>query len=309
MTFFFFNEVGSGEEPPPPPPPPPGMPPPPGAPPPPLPGKVHATQDDLIGFALTFVASLGICACLNIQKMVHVRNVNPVTGQPNKSFFSLPLWWVGSIGNAVAELLNLAALGYAPATLVTPLGCLTVVFNCITSALCLGEQFFKRDLLGIFFIGAGVLCVVWSQVGAPSAPITPHSLRYETLPSVTFWILVGGVLLGLALIYSCLHEKYATRSCWVYLGESSLVSTFTVVSARCFASFLPYPMPGKARYFYEPPDCWFTWGSLAVLAVSAVCGLLLQNAALMHFKASEVVPSEHAFIRMMQPAAPAHAAC
>lgn len=251
---------------------------------------VDGVRDDMIGFGLTLFASLGICASLNVQKMVHVRNVNPMTGQPTVSFLSLPMWWVGSIGNAIAEMLNLAALGYAPATLVTPLGCLTVVFNCMTSALCLREQFFKRDLVGIFFIGLGVVCVVWAQVGAPAPPITPASLRAHTLPSLRFWILVLGSLGSLLFIYIFLHDRYKAKTCWIYLGESALVGTFTVVSARCFASFLPYPMPGKASYFFTAPDCWFTWGSLAILASSAVGGLLLQNAALIHFKASEVVP-------------------
>lgn len=250
----------------------------------------HSMRDELIGFALTFVASLGICFSLNLQKLVHVRNVDPATGQASVSFLTLPLWWVGVLSNAAAELLNLAALGYAPATLVTPLGCLTVVFNCVTSAIFLKEQFLRRDLLGIILIGAGVVCVVWSQVGSPAPPITPRSLREDVLPSASFWILVGGVVGGLALIYAFLHEQYKLRTCWIFLAESSLVSTLTVVSARCFASFLPYPMPGEAAYFYTVPDCWYTWGSLALLAISAVGGLLLQNAALMHFKASEVVP-------------------
>ena len=38
---------------------------------------------------------------------------------------------------------------------------------------------------------------------------------------------------------------------WVYLLESSLVSMFTVISARCFASMLPSPMPGKLAYFTQ----------------------------------------------------------
>ena len=72
------------------------------------------------------------------------------------SFLTLPLWWAGTVMNAVCEVLNLAALGYAPATLVTPLGCLTVVFNAIASALVLHEPFLHRDLWGILLIFFGV---------------------------------------------------------------------------------------------------------------------------------------------------------
>ena len=244
----------------------------------------------MIGFALVFSASLGICAALNLQKFSHVRNTSAVTGQPEASFLTLPMWWAGVILNIVSEILNLAALGYAPATLVTPLGCLTVVFNAIANPFLYNEPFLKRDMLGMFFIFVGVVLCVGSQIGAPSPPITPESLRDDTLKSVSFWILVAGVLGGLLVLYVGFHKKYALQTCWIYLAESSLVSTFTVVAARCFASFCPPPMPGKIQYFYQSPDCWFTWGSLLVLCVSAVCGLLLQNAALMHFNPSEVVP-------------------
>ena len=104
-----------------------------------------------------------------------MRNVNAVTGRPEVSFVTLPFWWAGVILNAVSELLNLAALGYAPATLVTPLGCLTVVFNAIASAVLLREPFLRRDLLGIALIFVGVLCVVWSQVRRAPARDRSHA--------------------------------------------------------------------------------------------------------------------------------------
>lgn len=134
--------------------------------PPSAPPNAFAARDDMIGFVLVVLASAGICLSLNLQKMVHVRNTDPVTGQPMANFVTLPLWWVGSLLNAASELLNLAALGYAPATLVTPLGCLTVVFNAVAAVVFLGEPFFKRDLAGIVLIGGGVICVVLSQARA-----------------------------------------------------------------------------------------------------------------------------------------------
>lgn len=128
------------------------------------------------------------------------------------------------------------------------------------------------------------------QVGAPSPPITPDMLRLAVLPSAGFWVLLGGVGVGLLVMYAFVHERYALRWSWVYLAESSLISTLTVVSARCFASFLPPPMPGRLEYFYHYPDWLYSWGSMVCLALTAMGGLLFQNAALMHFKASEVVP-------------------
>ena len=49
-------------------------------------------------------------------------------------------------------------------------------------------------------------------------------------------------------------------------------------------------MPGRLEYFYRYPDWLYSWGSMVCLALTAMGGLLFQNAALMHFKASEVYP-------------------
>jgi hypothetical protein len=65
-------------------------------------------RSNLIGFGLVFGASLGICVSLNLQSLVHKRNMSDVTGQPKTSFFNLPLWWVGVILNAVSELVRRA---------------------------------------------------------------------------------------------------------------------------------------------------------------------------------------------------------
>ena len=61
-------------------------------------------RDTLIGFGLVVVASCGICAALNIQKLVHMRNQDPVTGEPRVNFARLPLWWVGMVLNTASEL-------------------------------------------------------------------------------------------------------------------------------------------------------------------------------------------------------------
>lgn len=118
----------------------------------------------VIGLVLVVVASLGICLALYVQKVVHLRS-DPETGLERIHFTRVPLWWAGVLGNAVSELVNLAALGFAPATLVAPLGCLCVVFNALTAVFWLGEPFFKRDLAGLLLISLGVGIVVLSQVG------------------------------------------------------------------------------------------------------------------------------------------------
>lgn len=125
--------------------------------------QLGAASDSLIGFGLVVVASAGICVALNVQKLVHLRTYDPVTRTQTMHFTKVPLWWAGVLGNAVFELMNLAALAFAPATLVAPLGCLCVVFNSLTAVFWLKEPFFKHDLIGLILISVGVGFIVSSQ--------------------------------------------------------------------------------------------------------------------------------------------------
>ena len=247
-------------------------------------------HDLLIGFMLVVVASAGICVSLNLQKLVHMRNHDPVANAPRVHFTKLPLWWIAVVCNGVSELVNLAALGFAPATLVAPLGCLTVVFNSFTAVLWLHEPFLRSDLLGVLVIAIGTACVVGSQAGAPQAPITADYIKDQVLGGVSFWVYIGLLVGGMLAIRVFLEPRWATKYSWVYLGESALAGSFSTVAARAFASLLGPPMPGSWSNVSSPDALWVVWGSAAGLIITAGMSLVLQNKAMMHFGNSEVVP-------------------
>ena len=78
----------------------------------------------------------------------------------NVAYTKLPLWWVGMLLNALGELGNLLALGFAPASVVTPVGAVGVVFNAVFASLFLKEPFRKIDLIGLVLIITGIVVVV-----------------------------------------------------------------------------------------------------------------------------------------------------
>ena len=84
------------------------------------------------------------------------------------------------------------------------------------------------------------------------------------------------------------EPRYATRFSWVYLGESAIAGSVSTVAARAFASLLGPPLPGRWSNLHTPPDLWAAWGSFGLLIITAVCSLILQNKAMIHFGNSEV---------------------
>lgn len=57
---------------------------------------------------------------------------------------------------------NFLAYGFAPASIVSPLGVVALVTNCVIAPLMLKEPFRARDVLGVLVSIAGAVTVVWS---------------------------------------------------------------------------------------------------------------------------------------------------
>ena len=109
----------------------------------------------MVGVILSVIADAIISVSLNLQKHAHNRNWDHAAGKPKRPFTRLPLWWVGMLLNVFGELGNLVAYGFAPASVVTPVGSVGVFFNAILATLCLKEPFRGRDLAGVALIATG----------------------------------------------------------------------------------------------------------------------------------------------------------
>lgn len=58
------------------------------------------------------------------------------------------MWWFGTALNAVGELGNLIAYGYAEATVITPIGAVGVIVSALIATLILKEPFRLVDVAG-----------------------------------------------------------------------------------------------------------------------------------------------------------------
>ena len=61
-------------------------------------------------------------------------------GSGGHAYLFEPIWWAGIISMALGEVANFVAYAYAPATLVTPLGALSVLVTAVLSARFLQER-------------------------------------------------------------------------------------------------------------------------------------------------------------------------
>ncbi|XP_034867498.1 NIPA-like protein 2 isoform X5 [Mirounga leonina] len=80
-------------------------------------------QIHLLGVLLAILGNLVMSISLNIQKYSHVQLAHQEHPRP---YFKSMLWWAGAALMAVGEMGNFAAYGFAPITLIAPLGCVSV---------------------------------------------------------------------------------------------------------------------------------------------------------------------------------------
>merc|ERR1711962_628844 len=97
-----------------------------------------------IGIFLSIIGDLLISVAMNVQKYAHNRLIGT-----DVSYVRSWIWWVGLLLMAGGEVGNFAAYGFAPASLVAPIGTSAVVANAILAFIFLKERIRARDLTGI----------------------------------------------------------------------------------------------------------------------------------------------------------------
>lgn len=145
------------------------------------------------------------------------------------NYLHSPYWWAGIILMTLGEMGNFLAYGFAPASIVSPLGVVALISNCVIAPFMLKEQFRQRDFWGVIVAIAGAVVVVLSAETSETK-IGPH----EIWVMITKWEfeLYLGLTAALIVALMCLSAKYGSRTILIDLG---LVGLFGMLTR-----FVPY---------------------------------------------------------------------
>lgn len=137
-----------------------------------------------------------------------------------KSYLKSPYWWVGIVLMVICEMGNFMAYGFAPASIVSPLGVVALISNCIIAPCLLKEKFRKRDLWGVLISVAGAVVVVLSAKSSEEQ-IGPH----EIWVMITRWEFELYLGLTISLIAGLMwaSEQYGSRSILIDVGLVALL--------------------------------------------------------------------------------------
>lgn len=132
-----------------------------------------------------------------------------------KSYLKSPYWWAGIIMMTCGEAGNFLAYGFAPASIVSPLGVVALISNCIIAPFMLKEPFRKRDALGVLVAVGGAVTVVLSasdnnpKLGPDEIWSLISTWEFETYFGITVAVIV-------ALVSA--SNKYGDKNILIDLG-------------------------------------------------------------------------------------------
>lgn len=255
------------------------------------------------GICVTIASNVLISLALNCQKLAHMRldaqaqDTTPpseetrllTSAPPPASYLRSKLWWTGLALMGLGESGNFLSYGMAPASLVAPLGAVSLLSNVIIAPAMLHETIHAFDLIGIFLAISGAVAVVSSAGPSGSEPLDPQHL-WAALSRPTFLVYTGTMLvLAVTLMILC-STSVGKRSVLAHVGSCAVFGAFTVLATKGISSFLVLDMgdDSPAWMLHEP----LFYILVAVLASTAVAQLAYLNRALQSFDSRKVVPTQ-----------------
>ncbi|KAF2630368.1 DUF803-domain-containing protein [Macroventuria anomochaeta] len=197
-----------------------------------------------------------------------------------KSYLKSTYWWLGIILMTIGEAGNFLAYGFAPASIVSPLGVVALISNCIIAPFMLKERFRWRDAAGVIVAVGGAVTVVLSA--SDNNPKLGPDEIWKLIKRWEFETYLG-ITIGVIVILMIASNRYGQKNILIDLGLVGLFGGFTALSTKGVASLLSYTLWRVITFpvFYL---------LVAILVGTAVMQIKYINRALQRFDATQVIP-------------------
>ncbi|XP_051895928.1 magnesium transporter NIPA2-like [Pristis pectinata] len=244
-----------------------------------------------IGLTLAIASSLFIGSSFILKKKGLLRLAekgNTRAGQGGYAYLKEWLWWGGLLSMGAGEAANFAAYVFAPATVVTPLGALSVLISAILSSYALHERLNIHGKLGC------ILCIVGSTIIVIHAPEEEgvHSLdeMQEKLKDTGFIVFAIIIIIVSVVLIFFIAPKVGPTNILVYIFICSLIGAFSVSSVKGLGIVIKELFENKP-VISKP----LSWILLLTLITSISIQINYLNKALDTFNTSIVTPIYYVF--------------
>ncbi|PTB66564.1 DUF803-domain-containing protein [Trichoderma citrinoviride] len=200
--------------------------------------------------------------------------------KPSSNYLKSPYWWLGQVLITLGEAGNFLAYGFAPASIVSPLGVVALVSNCIIAPVMFHEIFRPRDAWGVLIAVSGVVTVVLSA-NQKEEKLKPDDV-WGAITTMAFEIYLGVTTL-LIIILMWASAKYGKRTILIDLGLVGLFGGYTALATKGVSSML-------STSFLAAFTTPVTYALAFVLLSTAIMQIRYVNKALSRFDSTQVIP-------------------
>ncbi|XP_071412637.1 magnesium transporter NIPA3 isoform X1 [Pithys albifrons albifrons] len=239
-----------------------------------------------IGLALAIGSSIFIGSSFILKKKGLLKLADRgVTraGQGGYAYLKEWLWWAGLLSMGLGEAANFAAYAFGPATLVTPLGALSVLISAVLSSYFLNEKLNIHGKLGcVLSILGSTVMVIHAPEEEEVTSLDEMERKLQDPAFITFAVFL--MVLALILIF-VVAPKRGQTNILIYILICSLIGAFSVSAVKGLGIAIKEMLEWKP--VYRHPLVYILVGIL-VLSVSTQINYL--NRALDVFNTSLVTP-------------------
>lgn len=247
--------------------------------------------DFYIGLSLAISSSVFIGGSFILKKKGLLRLASKGSmraGQGGYAYLKEWLWWAGLLSMGVGEAANFAAYAFAPATLVTPLGALSVLVSAVLSSYFLSEKLNVHGKLGC------ILCILGSTVMVIHAPqeeeVDSLSAMAEKLKDPGFIAFAVCIVVSSLILIILVVPRYGQKNVLVYILICSVIGSLSVSCVKGLGIGIKELFSGQA-VLKDP----LFWALLICLVVCVSIQISYLNKALDIFNTSIVTPIYYVF--------------
>ncbi|KAM5299338.1 magnesium transporter NIPA4 isoform 1-T1 [Ctenodactylus gundi] len=140
------------------------------------------------------------------------------------------MWWAGFLTMAAGEVANFGAYVFTPATVITPLGVLSILVSAVLSSYFLGESLNLLGKLGCAICMAGsTVMVIHAPAEENVTTVTDMASKMKDTGFVVYTVLM---LVSCLVLIFIIAPRYGQRNILIYIIICSVIGSFSVIAAK-----------------------------------------------------------------------------
>ncbi|CAG7734621.1 unnamed protein product [Allacma fusca] len=242
-----------------------------------------------IGVGLSVASSIFIGASFIIKKkaLLRLRGEGKPANQGGYGYLKDVGWWAGLLSMALGEALNFVAYAFAPASIVSLLGVLSVLVTTILSSKYLNERLNFFGKIGCFLCAIGTAVII---LHAPQEKEIENMRDLQAKISQPAFILYVNIVAATSVIlvyfFRVKYAEESTKTLLIWLGVCAMVGSLSVMSVKGVGLAFTVTLGGGRNEFTN----WLTYFCIVTLVMCVAIQMNFLNKALDTFNTAVVTP-------------------